>query len=211
MKFDSNVFWKVFALLMLLEVCLFSTGCTAAWITAVNALLPSLGAVVAAVLSFIAALQGKTVSAATYAAIQKWQGNLTTSITDVEAIVASIKKSATTALLAQFQAAMQAVLQQFNSLLGTVDITDSATIAKLTQFLALGVAAINAILALIPMAIAKLKAKASAEELKLYDNLSASAIKSAESTMRETYVAIVMEHTANADVNAALDALPRSI
>ena len=64
---------------------------------------------------------------------------------------------------------------------------------------------------LIPMAIQKIDKGASTEELRSYDKLSASAINNAEKTMKETYAAIVTTYTPSADVNTALDGLPRSI
>ena len=211
MKFNQKVFWRVFLLLCLVESCLFLAGCTAAWLNVVSGLLPSIAAVVNAIVAFAAALQGKTVSSATYAAIQKWQQNVATEIANAEAILASLKQSATTTLIGEFQAVMQSVLQQFTSILSGVDVTDASTLAKLTQFVGLAVAAINAVLALIPLVVAKLASNPSVAELKHYDKLAAKATKATLDTLKETYVAIVDEHTVNTDVNAALDALPRSI
>ena len=176
-----------------------------------SGLLPAIAAVVQAVMAFVVALQGKTVSAAFTAAIQKWQQNVATEIANAQGILVALKQNVSTSLISQFQVVMQAVLSEFNSLLTGVDITDSSTIAKLTEFVGLGIAAINAILALIPLALSKLQSGASQEELKHYDNLAANATKTAVATMKETYVAILAEHTTNADVNAALDGLPRSI
>lgn len=211
MKFNGKVFCRVFAILCLLESFLFLAGCTGAWLTAVSSLLPSIGAVVNAIVAFVAALQGKTVSAAFSAAVTKWQANVAAEIANAESIINSLKQSTSTALVAQFQTVMQSVLKQFSSILAGVDITDSATVAKLTQFVGLGIAAINAVLALLPLAITKLEAKAPKQELEHYDKLAATATAQAVTTMKETYVAIIDEHTANVDVNSALDALPRSI
>jgi hypothetical protein len=211
MKFNRTIFWRIFTLLTILEACFLLTGCTAAWLSAISALLPTIGAVVNAIVAFVAALEGKTVSASTLAAVQKWETNVTTEINAAEALIAAAKQSAGPSIIAEIQAAMQSILSQFNSILSGVDVTDSSTIAKLTQFVALGVAAINAVLSLIPMALAKIKAAASEDELRQYDKLGANAVKNATKTMRETYVAIRSEHTPSADVNAALDSLPKSI
>jgi hypothetical protein len=211
MKFNRSIFFRVFAVLTIFEVCLLLTACTGAWLTTVSGMLPSILAIVNAIVAFAAGLQSKTVSSATYSAIQKWQQNVATEIAAAQAILAAIKQNATAGLIGDFQAAMQAIVAQFNNILSGLDITDTATVAKLTQFLSLGVAAISAVLALIPMALAKVQAKASKEELKHYDALAAKTTTSAINVMKETYVAIIDEHTANADVNASLDALPRTI
>jgi hypothetical protein len=211
MRFNRTVFWQVFLTLTIIESLLALTGCTSTWITAIGALLPSLAAVVNAIVAFAAALQGKTVSPAFLAAVQKWQQNVATEITNAEAIIAALKQSASASVISQLQVVMQSVLSQFQSILNGLDVTDASTIAKLTQFVGLGIAAVNAILALLPLAMQKLAANPSAEELKHYDKLGASLTTQAENTMKETYVAIITEHTASADVNTALDALPRSI
>ena len=211
MKFNRTRFWQVFITLTIIESCLFLAGCTSAWITAIGALLPSIGAVVNAIVAFVAALQGKTVSASFLAAVQKWQQNVATEITNAQAIIAALKQSATSTVIAQLQVVMQSILTQFTSILSGANITDSATVAKFTQFVGLGIAAVNAVLALLPLAMIKLDSKPSTEELKHYDKVAAKATQQAVATMKETYVAIISEHTVNADVNGALDALPRSI
>lgn len=211
MKFNTKVFWRVFLVLTIFESCLLLAGCTAAWLSAINGMLPSIAAVVNAIVAFVVALQGKTVSAEVAAAIKKWQGNVASEIANAQAIIAEIQKNSSAGLIAQFQAAMQAVLSEFNSILAGVAITDSATVAKLTQFVGLGIAAINAVLALIPMALHKLETDAPVSELKHYDKLAASSVKNADHVLKETYEAIIAQKTDNADVNAALDSLPHSI
>jgi hypothetical protein len=75
----------------------------------------------------------------------------------------------------------------------------------------LGIAAINAVLAFIPMVVAKLNANAPKAELAHYDAVAASVTKMTLKGVKDTYVGIQSEHTENVDVNAALDALPKSI
>ena len=211
MKFNAPKFWRLFALLTLIELCCFLVGCTSTWLSAVSGLLPSIVAVVNAIVAFVAALQGKTVSSAAYAAIQKWQQNIAQEIANAQSIIAAIQQNASSTLIAQFQAAMQAIEQNFNSILSGIDVTDSATVAKLTQFLSLGIAAVNAVLALIPMMLSKIAANAPLEELKHYDKLGAQTTVNAVKVMKETYTAIVEEPTDSMDVNAALATLPHAI
>jgi hypothetical protein len=211
MTFNTRRFIRVFALLTIAELCLLLCGCTSAWLTAVSGLLPSLGAIVNAIVAFVAALQGKTISPAFATAVQKWQQNISTEITAAENIIASLKQGTNTTLIGQFQAVMQSILSQFNSILTGADIADSSTVAKLTQFLGLGIAAINAVLAFIPMVVAKLNANAPKAELAHYDAVAASVTKMTLKGVKDTYVGIRSQHTDNVDVNAALDALPKSI
>lgn len=215
MKFNAQTFWRVFALLSMLELLLFATGCTSTWITAVSGLLPAISAIVNAVVAFIAQLEGKTVSADVYAAIEKWQANIASELSNVSTILADIQKAATSGLIAQLQGGMQVVLTEFNSILSGLDITDSDTVAKLTQFVSLGIAAVNAVLALIP-AITAVMAKVEAGSLPKSvlakaDAIGGSLVKVTLNTVKETYATILSSYTDNAEVNAALDTLPRSI
>jgi hypothetical protein len=211
MKINRTRFWRIFALLTIIEACFLLSGCTAAWLNTVSGMLPSIAALANIILSFVSALEGKTVSADIVAAIQKWQQNIASLIASAQQIIADLKANMSTTLISQLQTVMQSIVTQFNSILTAVNIVDPATVAKFTQFLALGVAAVNAVLALIPMAISKLESHASEEELKHYDKLAADHTKLALSTMKETYVAIRAEHTVNVDVNTALDLLPAQL
>jgi hypothetical protein len=92
-----------------------------------------------------------------------------------------------------------------------LSITDSSTVSKITQLVGLAIAAANAIIALIPLAINRLNSGADEHELQAADKLATSAVNQSLTVMKETYVAIVTEHTTNAEVNAALDILPRTI
>jgi ribosomal protein S13 len=211
MKFNTQRFFRVFSVGLIIMACFFMAGCTAAWLTAVSGMLPTLAGIASAIVSFVLALEGKTVSSSFTAAVKKWQQNVATEIANAQTIIAALKQNATSTGMSQFQTVMQGVLNEFNSILSGVDITDSATVAKLTQLVGLGVAAANAILAFIPLALSKLVAKTSAEEMKHYDEVAASTTRAAENTIRETYVTIVTQHTVNADVNSALDSLPKSL
>jgi hypothetical protein len=208
MKINWNRFCFVFVVLMSV---FYLTACTAAWLAAINGMLPGIESVVAAIVSFVVALEGKTVSPATVLKIQQWEADVSTQITNAQNIIAQYQAAASTGLLSQLQAVMQGIMTSLNSILTGLNITDSTTVAKITQFLALGVAAVSAVLALIPMAMTKLDSKASNAELLQYDKLGANAMNNVTKTMKETYAAIIQEKTSNLDVNAALDSLPKSI
>jgi hypothetical protein len=209
---DKQRFLRIFLIAIVLQACVYLSACTSAWLTSVSAMLPAISAVVSAIAAFVGSLQGKTISANFYAAVQKWQQNISTEIANVQNIIAQLKAQTTPTLISDLQTAMSAISSEFQSILNAADVTDTATVAKLTQFLGLGIAAINAVLALIPSVLSALnKPQPSQKELAQYDKLGAHATTAALKTMQETYAVILTEHTDNADVNAALDALPRSI
>lgn len=211
--FNTQRFLRTFLLLNILTVfCLYLAGCTSAWLSSVSAMLPAISAVVSAIVSFVSALEGKTVSAQFVAAVQKWQQNIATEIANAQGIITALQQNTSTTLISQFQAVMNAISSEFQSILNAADVTDTATVAKLTQFLGLGIAAINAVLALIPAVLSTLNKPAhTSEELASFDRLGAKATNDGLKTMKETYTAIKDEHTTNADVNAALYALPGQI
>jgi len=208
MKFN----WRKFAAVyFILTVAVMLGGCTAAWLTAVSGMLPGILAVVNAVVSFVAALEGKTVPAGLTAAFQKWESNIASEIANVQSLINDLKQSSSTTILGQIQAVMQGIATNLNSILSGLSITDSSTVSKITQLVGLAIAAANAIIALIPLAINRLNSGADEHELQAADKLATSAVNQSLTVMKETYVAIVTEHTTNAEVNAALDILPRTI
>lgn len=137
--------------LCLCVVCL--TGCTSTWITAVGAALPTLSALVTAIATFIAALAGKTVAQNVSDAIAKITADVQAQITNVQAIIAAYKATPNPTLLGEISAVLNAILANLASILTGFSIVDSSTVARLAQLVGLGVAAVQAILALVPLLV----------------------------------------------------------
>ena len=137
--------------LCLCVVCL--TGCTSTWITAVGAALPTLSALVTAIATFIAALAGKTVAQNDSDAIAKITADVQAQITNVQAIIAAYKATPNPTLLGEISAVLNAILANLASILTGFSIVDSSTVARLAQLVGLGVAAVLAILALVPLLV----------------------------------------------------------
>lgn len=210
-----KVNWRRFLLLFaVFEVVFLCAGCTAAWLSAVSALLPAFQTAVGAALSFILALEGKTVPASVSSAVQKLFSDVGTQITNAQALIADFKNAATSAqgsLLAQIGAVFQGIITNLNSILAGFNVTDSATVTKFTQLVTLCVAAAQAILGLIPLVAAKLASGASEQQLAAEDKAAADHIKSAEKQYKEAYHVIVSTPTESAEVNVALASLPQSV
>jgi hypothetical protein len=210
MKLRIN--WSRFSLLLTVFLAMFYVaGCTAAWITAISAFLPAIEAAVSAILALVMSLEGKTVPAGFVATVQKIESDITAEIANIQSLVAAYKAAASTGLISQIQAVFQAILANIQSILNDASITDSATVTKIAQFVGLGVAAIQAILAFFPAASAKMLSKASASDMKALDKQAATAINTAHKTMQEHYVTVVTSVTANPEVNAALKTLPQTL
>lgn len=202
---------KFFTIFGLLQVMFWFAGCSAAWLGAVSGLLPALESVVSAAIAFVLALEGKTVPASVSAAIQKIGADIQAQIANVQTLIADYKNAASTGLLSQIQAVFQGIIDNLGSILTAFQVSDTATVSKLTQLVGLAVAAAQAIVALIPMVINKMASGASHAELEADDKLAAVSVGNFQKGLKEGYVHVVTEPTANADVNAALDSLPRSI
>lgn len=201
-------FWLCFALL---EVVVFCAGCSASWLGAVSALLPALESAIAAALSFVAALNGKTVSASVTASIQKIGEDVKAQIANVQALIADYKNAATTGLLSQIQAVFQGITDNLASILSSFNVTDQASVSKFTALIGLAVAAAQSIVALLPLVAAKIESGATPAQLAAEDKMATGAVNDVHKGLQQAYQAIRNTSTGSADVNAALKTLPTSL
>jgi uncharacterized protein (DUF697 family) len=140
------------------------TGCTAAWLGAVSAMLPSIVTLVEAIVAFATGLSGKTVSVATLNFIQKVALDIKGEITNAQTLIAAYKNSPDNSTLGSLTAVFNSIVANLGSILSNANITDSATVGKLTQLVGLGVAAVQAVLGLIPLVIGNMTKFAAKEE-----------------------------------------------
>jgi hypothetical protein len=210
LKVNWRTFFIVFAIL---EIAQGMSGCTPAWIGTVSAMLPGILGVVNAAVSFVAALQGKTVPAGLLAKFQQWQQNISALIAQAQQFIADFNAKASSGILAQLQAVMQDIVTNLNSILTDLGITDSSTLSKITDLVKLAVSAAEGILALLPLGITKMQefeaGKVSKKDLHRADSLAAAAGTESLKALQQQYGQITNEATANPDVNAALAQLPK--
>lgn len=202
--------WKKFAVTFLLLNALFMlSGCSASWIGAVQALMPAIQAAITAVFSLIGALEGKTIPASVTAAVQKIEADVSASLQNAATLLAAITSNASATVLQQIEAAFQAVVSNMSSILSGLSITDSATVAKITNLVGLAIAAVEAVLALIPLAT-KAASLSEAEQIHA-DKAATSSIKNTHKVLQHTYHEVVTTPTESVDVNTALAALPQTL
>jgi len=207
-----KVNWRRFLLcFVVLEAIVFVAGCSAAWLSAVSALLPALDIAVGAALSFVVALEGKTVPASMSAAIQKIFADVKAQIVNAQTLIADYQNAASTGVLSQIQAVFQGIVTNLNSILAAFNVTNSAAVTKFTQLVTLCVSAVTAIIGVIPIVAAKLTSGATAQQLEAEDKEAAVHIKAGEKMYKEAYHVIVSTPTGDPDVNAALAALPQNV
>lgn len=214
MRFRVNFNWRRFlfvsSLIWVVCVC---AGCTASWIGAINALLPALGTAVEAIAEFIAGLEGKTLSAEFVAGVNKIIADIQTELQNLSTVLASITGTVTETVTQQIETILNAVVTNLGSILSGANITDSATVTKLTQLIGIGVSAVEAILALIPVLLARLQATPAPDEKELgaLDQSATHNFHHIHDGLKSAYRVIIDNPTDSADVNATLKALPQSL
>jgi hypothetical protein len=205
MKVNWKRFVTLFALLMAVQ---FISGC-GNWVGAIQALMPAISAAISAIFAFIGALQGKTIPASVQAFVTKLEADISTELTNVGQILSTISTNASQTVLQQIEAVFQSIIANLNSILSGLNVSDSSTIAKITNFVGLAVAAVEAVLALIPLAM-KAQSLSAPEKLQA-DKAATGSLKNTHKVLQSTYHEVVTTPTENVDVNTALAALPQTL
>lgn len=211
MKINWKQFFKTFFVVYsMMLIATFCVGCTASWIGVVTGLLPAIEAAVSAIVAFVENLQGKTVPPSVTAAIQKITADIQTELQNVSTLITQVQSGGST-VIAQIGAALNGVLSNLGSILSGLSITDSSTIQKITELVGLAVAAVQAVLAIVPLAQAKLAESPSEAHLEAFDKATASNMKNTHKALQEGYKVVVTTPTESMDVNEALAALPQNL
>jgi hypothetical protein len=200
--------YALLALLILTVVM--SAGCSPAWISGVQGLLPAIQTAVMAVAAFVAALNGKTVTAAFSATVQRISTDVAGGINDLKTLLADYQNGPDQTTLGKIQAVLNGILANLQSILTDTSITDTATVSKLTQLVGLAVIAAQTILGFLPAIHFTMTNRAhfSDGDLKRADKNAKASLDFAGRMLRQEYEAARTTVTDSADVNAALAALP---
>ena len=189
-----------------------NVACTAAWLAAVSAMLPSIEALATAVLAFVAGLQGKSISEATAAAIARIGADIKGEIVNGQVLIADFQTSQDTALLGKISAVFQGILASFQSILANASITDAATVSKLTQLVGFAIAAVTAVLGLIPLVSAEYsRTHVDLAEAQHADKQAASLIAHHHKALQEGYAVWHSEKTGIEAVDEAVAACPATV
>ena len=193
----------------LFNVVLLLAGCSANWVGAIQSMWPAIQAAVSAIFAFIGAV--KSVPQSVKDAVTKVEADVTASLQNAGTVLASLTQNATASVTSQFETVMQAIVTNLNSILAGFSVTDPNTVSKVTELVNLAVAAIEAILALVPVLSSKLAEHASEEELKVADKVATTTIKNTHKVLQSSYHTIVSTPTGEVDVDEALAALPQQL
>jgi hypothetical protein len=130
------------------------TACSTAWISEAEQIVAALVPAMANLLTLVATLEGKNISAADLQTIQSAGAQAGADLQLLQSLVGEYEKadaSAQPGLLNQIQAAMSAVQLTLNGLLPALHITDVATQAKITALVGLLISEVESMAAVVPL------------------------------------------------------------
>lgn len=218
--FDTRKFVRSFCIVYGLILVATVLGGCGSWVSAASSLWPAIEAAVTAAFAFITSV--KTLPASVLATVQKIEADVQTALQNASALLTELASNTTATTIQKFQEVLQFILQNFNSILIAINVSDPATVSTATKLVGLAVAAIEAVLAIIPLLMPKLKAleageKVSDAELKAADQHATSSIKNIHKVLKSDYHTVVTcadlpnHTTGNPVVDEALWALPQTL
>jgi hypothetical protein len=138
----------------LLVVTLTLTACSTAWISEAEQIVAALIPAMANLVTLVATLEGKNISAADLQTIQNAGAQAGADLQLLQSLISTYEKadaSAQPGLLNQIQAATSAVQLTLNGLLPALHITDVATAAKITAVVGLLISEVESMTAIVPL------------------------------------------------------------
>ena len=145
--------WKKGLLSVALGGMMIWTACSTAWVgeaeQVVTVLIPGL----ANLMTLVAALQGKSVSAEDLEAVQNTGTQATSDLRLIESLIAKYRTADAAeqpGLLSQIQVAVKTLESNLNGLLLSLHIKDAATQAKVTAIVALLLSEVQTVAAIVP-------------------------------------------------------------
>ena len=208
-KFAIN-YLKWFVLLnVIVFTVLFTAGCTAAWIQAYPLFVAAAQAALTAIGAFIGAL---SLSDEQKALVQKIIADVIAQLGNSVSILQAAAGNVTSGVIAEIEAILQAVLPMVQQILQALSINNPTTLGKLTNLVNLAIAAIEAVLALLPtvkVALPRL-ATMSDDEKEVLDEAVTKQIKAAHKTIRVRYKA-AQQMTGDPDTDEAIVVMKRAV
>jgi hypothetical protein len=137
-----------------LALTLMLTACSTAWIGEAEQIVAALIPAVANLMTLVATLQGKDVTAGDLQTIQSAGAQAGADLQLMQSLISQYEKADATAqpgLLYQIQAAMNAVQATLNGLLPALHIQDVATQAKITAVVGLLISEVESMAAIVPL------------------------------------------------------------
>jgi hypothetical protein len=145
------------------------TACSTTWIGEAEQIVAALIPGLANLVTLVATLQGKNVSAADLQTIQSAGAQAGADLQLMQSLITQYQKadaSAQPGLLNQIQVAMSAVQSNLNGLLPALHITDAATQAKITAVIGILLSEVESMAAIVPLVNASASRRMTAKAAK---------------------------------------------
>jgi hypothetical protein len=194
-------FAKAF-LTLILSTTLVLTACSTAWIGEAEQIVAALVPAAANIVTLVAALQGKSVSASDLETIQNAGAQAGADLQLLQSLIAAYQKADAgeqPGILNQIQAAINAAQTTMGGLLPALHIKDAATEAKVTAVVGIVLSEIQSLAAIVPLvdaSAAPATVARAAEQVKKQPPLTASEFVA-------SYNATLTAKTGNADLDRA--------
>ena len=148
---------KLLKVMLVLTLCatLMWTACSTAWMGEAEQIVAALIPGLANLVTLVATLQGKSVSAADLQTIQSAGAQAGADLQLMQSLITQYQKAdalARPGLLSQIQVAMSAVQSTLNELLPALHIKDAATQAKITAVIGILLSEVQSVAAIVPLA-----------------------------------------------------------
>jgi hypothetical protein len=156
MKNDHTLVRVALALVLCMTITL--AGCSTAWIGEAEQVVAALIPAAANIITLVAALQGKSVSAGDLQTIQKAGTQAGADLQLVQSLIAAYQKADATAqpgILNQIQASIGAVQASLQGLLPALHIQDTATQSKITAVVGIVLSEVQSLASIVPLVTAK--------------------------------------------------------
>ncbi len=148
------VMWRALAAVVLCGTMMW-TACSTAWISEAEQIVAALISGTANLVTLVATLQGKSVSAADLETIQSASAQAGADLQLMQSLIAQYQKaeaSAQPGLLNQIQTVMSAVQANLNGVLPALHIQDAATQAKIAAVIGIMLSEVQSVAAIVPLA-----------------------------------------------------------
>jgi len=200
--------WRIGKVLVTAVLCGTSmwTACSTAWISEVEQIVAALIPATANIVTLVATLQGKDVSASDLQRIQSAGTQAEADLQLMQSLITRYQKADATAqpgLLNQIQAAMSAVQLTLNGLLPALHIKDAVTQAKITAVVGVLLSEVESMGAIVPLvnsSVSPATMAMGARQAKMRPPLTASEFVS-------SYNATITAKTGNAELDHATSGL----
>ena len=150
----SSKGWGRVGLALVLCVTMMLAACSTAWIGQAEEVVAALIPAATNIVALVAALEGKSVSAADLQTIQKAGAQAGADLQLIQSLITAYQNAAETAkpgILNQIQTAIGAVQANLQGLLPALHIQDAATQAKITAVVGIVLAEVQSLAAIVPL------------------------------------------------------------